>query len=190
MSPEGVSDPISPSDIRSDNRSSSRVATSARRPSTPIASTDPFRLWYVRRAAAIASSFFLALSAQGWPCSNERIALVARARMRKSAYAGIARDLSAEQKDNLAQLLVAGRGPGRTTLTWLREYGSHTPCSRRDRPLRAMSARSVLGWNWATLKLPRHQGLSWAAEFKVQGRSPQHAGPTRRPTLASRDDGR
>ncbi|MBS0503142.1 MAG: Tn3 family transposase [Proteobacteria bacterium] len=52
----------------------------------------------------------------------ERIALVARARMRKSAYAGIARDLSAEQKDNLAQLLVAGRGPGRTTLTWLREY--------------------------------------------------------------------
>ena len=52
----------------------------------------------------------------------ERIALVARARARKSAYAGIARGLSAQQKDNLAGLLGTGTVPGRTTLTWLREY--------------------------------------------------------------------
>ena len=52
----------------------------------------------------------------------ERIALVARARARKSAYAGIARGLSGVQKDNLAQLFVTGPAPGRTTLAWLREY--------------------------------------------------------------------
>lgn len=52
----------------------------------------------------------------------ERIALLARARARKAAYAGIARGLSAQQKANLAGLLGAGTVPGRTTLTWLREY--------------------------------------------------------------------
>ena len=52
----------------------------------------------------------------------ERIALVARARARKSAYSGIARGLSGDQRDNLAQLLITGPALGRTTLAWLREY--------------------------------------------------------------------
>jgi hypothetical protein len=52
----------------------------------------------------------------------ERIALIARARARKAAYTGIAQSLSSEQKSNLAQLLVAGAAPNRTTLSWLREY--------------------------------------------------------------------
>src|SRR3546814_10302219 len=52
----------------------------------------------------------------------ERIALVARARARKSAYSQIARGLSGDQRDNLAQLLITGTALGRTTLAWLREY--------------------------------------------------------------------
>ena len=52
----------------------------------------------------------------------ERIALVARARARKSAYSQIARGLSGDQRDNLAQLLITGPALGRTTLAWLREY--------------------------------------------------------------------
>jgi TnpA family transposase len=52
----------------------------------------------------------------------ERIALIARARARKSAFAGLTRGLDTAQKDSLAQLLAAGAVPSRTPLAWLREY--------------------------------------------------------------------
>jgi len=52
----------------------------------------------------------------------ERIALVARARARKSAYAGLVSELSAEQSQNLVRLLATDPALGRTTLAWLREY--------------------------------------------------------------------
>lgn len=52
----------------------------------------------------------------------ERIALVARARARKAAYGGITRDLTGDQKRNLAQLITSGTAPSKTSLSWVREY--------------------------------------------------------------------
>ena len=96
----------------------------------------------------------------------ERVALIARTQARRSAFAGLIRDCSAEQEARLDELIDAGE-QGRTGLRWIRDWSEAPSASNLKALVERLDRVRSLGIE--TDRARRIHGARYAVIARIAG---------------------